>query len=189
MRQGCLPLACYIPIMILDETFVRVTDYIPDVVVDLKYATPDNFIGKPFYHFTEAWLRYGTVKKLSAAQQTLREKGYSLKIWDAFRPVASQFILWEARPDPTFIANPYKGFSNHSRGNCVDVTIIDAQGQDVLMPTEFDAVYRIEDCHDEQALAYKEWLERIMVEAGFRALADEWWHYVDLDVYPVEEKL
>ena len=64
--------------MVVDETFVRVTDYIPDVVVDMKYATSDNFIGKPFYNFEEAWLRYGTVKKLAKAQAKLREKGHGL---------------------------------------------------------------------------------------------------------------
>ena len=174
--------------MILDETFVKVIDYIPDIVVDMKYATSDNFIGKPFYHFTEAWLRYGTVKKLAVVQEKLREKGHGLKIWDAFRPVASQFILWEARPDSNFIANPYKGFSNHSRGNSVDVTIIDANRNDIKMPSEFDAIYYLEDCLDEEALANKEWLETTMVEAGFRALDTEWWHYSDQVRYEVERE-
>lgn len=174
--------------MVVDETFVRVTDYIPDVVVDMKYATSDNFIGKPFYNFKEAWLRYGTVKKLAKVQAKLRGKGHGLKIWDAFRPVASQFILWEARPDNDFVANPYKGCSNHSRGNCVDVTIVDANGQDIKMPSEFDAIYYLEDCHDEEALANKEWLETTMVEAGFRAIDSEWWHFIDQVRYEVERE-
>ena len=92
-----------------DEMFVRIRDYIPDIVVELKYATADNFTGQIIYDFEDAFLRYGTVKKLRAVQDALREQGLSLKIWDAFRPVSAQFRLWEVYPDATFVANPQTG--------------------------------------------------------------------------------
>lgn len=92
-----------------DEDFVRVGDYIPDIVVELKYATADNFTGQVIYDFSDAYLRYGTVKKLMNVQQALREQGLSLKIWDGFRPPAAQFRLWEICPDPTYVADPNNG--------------------------------------------------------------------------------
>lgn len=178
---------------IANSTLVKVTDYIPDIIVDLKYAAEDNFTGHRIYDFTEAYLRYGTVQKLKKVQEALRPLGLSLKIWDAYRPTAAQFTFWEICPDDTYIANPYKGFSSHSRGNAVDVTLVTAEGEDLRMPTEFDDFSRLASRH------YKDWdkeaadnvmlVEWLMIENGFRVYEGEWWHYVDTDVYPVEEKL
>ena len=177
--------------MVVDETFVKVTDYIPDVVVDMKYATSDNFIGKPFYNFKEAWLRYGTVKKLAKVQAKLREKGHGLKIWDAFRPVASQFILWEARPDNDFVANPYNGYSSHSRGNTVDVTLVTLSGEAVEMPSDFDEFAAIADRDysdvSETAAANARLLEMTMEAHGFTGYVNEWWHYSDTVRYEAED--
>lgn len=79
-----------------------VRDYIPSVYVDLKYASKDNFTGTAIYDFTDAYLRYGTVKKLAEVQQELLEQGYSLKIWDAYRLVSAQF----RRSAPTQLTLP-----------------------------------------------------------------------------------
>ena len=84
-----------------DSDIVNALDYIPDLEVELKYATMDNFTGKVIYEFTDVYLRYGTGKKLMAVQQDLREQGYLLKVWDAYRPVSAQKALWEAFPDST----------------------------------------------------------------------------------------
>ena len=175
------------------SALVKVTDYIPDVFVDLKYATEDNFTGHRVYDFSEAYLRYGTVQKLLKAQEELRKSGLSLKIWDAYRPTAAQFTFWELCPDDTYIADPYKGFSSHSRGNAVDVTLVTADGEELLTPTAFD------DFSDRATRHHADWnpeaaknvqlVEELLVQCGFRAYEGEWWHYVDLDVYPVEEKL
>ena len=180
-------------VQISQSALVRVTDYIPDIVVDLKYATADNFTGHKIYDFTEAYLRYGTVQKLKKVQEELRELGLSLKIWDAYRPTAAQFTFWEICPDDTYIANPYKGFSSHSRGNAVDVTLVTAEGEDLRMPTEFDDFSTLASRHyeawDKEAGNNVMLIEWLMAEYGFRVYEGEWWHYVDTQVYPVEEKL
>ena len=93
--------------------FVRVTDYLPEIRVDLRYAGEDNFTGQVIYSFSGAYLRYGTLEKLSAAQETLAEAGYGLLLWDAFRPTAAQFFLWVVCLDPVSVANPQLGFSSH----------------------------------------------------------------------------
>ena len=99
-----------------DEVFVRVLDYIPTASQQLMYAAESNFTGQVIYDFTEAYLRWGTVKKLQLVCEDLAQMDLYLKIWDGFRPVSAQFTLWEVCPDPTYVANPNKGYSSHSRG-------------------------------------------------------------------------
>lgn len=174
-----------------DEDFVAVYDYIPDIVVELKYATEDNFTGQVIYDFEGAYLRYGTVKKLLAVQEELREQKLSLKIWDAFRPTAAQFALWEICPDPVYVANPNKGFSSHSRGNTVDVTLIDENGQEIEMPTGFDVFSALAD-RDYSDCTYDAKLNALLLEqtmerCGFKGYWGEWWHFADTTAYPVEE--
>lgn len=172
-----------------DDTFVRVLDYIPTASQELMYATDRNFTGQVIYDFQDAYLRYGTVKKLQLVSADLEQLGLYLKIWDGFRPVSAQFTLWEVCPDPTYVANPNKGFSSHSRGNTVDVTLVDANGNEVLMPTGFDdfspkANRDYSDCTAEEA-NYAQLLESLMEKHGFTGYFGEWWHYSDTVSYPV----
>lgn len=175
-----------------DADFVRVRDYIPDIRVFLPYATADNFTGQVIYDFEDAWLRYGTVKKLSAAAERLAQEGYALLIWDAFRPAAAQFKLWEVCPDPNFVANPIKGFSSHSRGNTVDITLVLPDGGAVEMPSGFDEFSALanRDYSDvpEPAASHARLLEDVMESCGFHGYSGEWWHFRDEEVYPVEEE-
>ena len=105
------------------DDFVPVAEYLPQVWVDLRYATENNFTGQIIYDFTDVYLRYGTVEKLAQVQAVLEKAGYSLLIWDAFRPAEAQFRLWEVCPDPVYVANPENGFSSHSRGNSDRATL------------------------------------------------------------------
>ena len=88
-----------------DDEYVLVKKYMPDIYVELMYATENNFTGVRIYDFTDAYLRYGTVKKLANVQKELKEQGYRLKIWDAYRPFEAQQKLWEVYPDPNYVAN------------------------------------------------------------------------------------
>ena len=172
-----------------DDTLVKVADYIPGISVELRYATTDNFTGVVIYEDSTAYLRYGTVKKLSAVQDKLWEQGYCIKIWDAYRPVEAQFKLWEVCPDPTFVSNPNNGYSSHSRGNTVDITITDLNGNEITMPSAFDEFGSIADRDygdvSEEAGNNSLMLESVMAECGFKGYSKEWWHYSDTDEYPV----
>ena len=121
-----------------DDEYVLVKKYIPDIYVELRYATENNFTGVKIYDFTEAYLRYGTVKKLAQVQKELKQQGYSLKIWDAYRPFEAQQKLWEVYPDPNYVANPANGMKKHNLGGTVDITMVAADGSVISMPTEFD---------------------------------------------------
>ncbi len=172
------------------STLVRISDYIPGVIQDLRYATENNFTGKTIYSFNDAYLRYGTVKKLQAASQVLAEQGYSLVIWDAFRPVSAQQTLWGICPDPAYVSHPVTGNRNHCRGNAIDITLADAQGNLLEMPSEFDdftskADRDYSDCTPEAA-ANALLLQDIMEEQGFIGYGKEWWHFADSTDYPVE---
>ena len=174
-----------------DDAFVRVLDYLPTASQELRYATQNNFTGQVIYDFEDAYLRWGTVQKLQLVCADLAELGWYIKIWDGFRPVSAQFTLWEVYPDPTYVANPNKGFSSHSRGNTIDLTLVDAHGVELEMPTGFDdfsakADRDYSDC-TEIAANNAEILELLMEKHGFTGYAGEWWHYADTTAYPVEE--
>lgn len=174
-----------------DEDFVRVRDYLPEVLVELPYATEANFTGQRIYDFSDVWLRYGTVKKLSAVLQVLNEDGFGLKIWDGYRPRSAQFKLWEVCPDPTYVSDPNKGSNSHTRGCAVDITLVTADGTQVPMPTDFDDFTALadrdySDCTPETA-QNAQYLEEVMTRFGFKPYRGEWWHFADTDDYPVEE--
>lgn len=173
-----------------DTDFVRVKDYIPGISVDLKYAGQDNFTGQAIYGFQDAYLRYGTVLKLQAVCEELAQQGLYLKIWDSFRPVAAQFQLWEVCPNPTFVSDPNVGFSDHSRGNAVDITLVDSEGKECPMPSGFDdftsrAFRDYTECSPEEADNAR-LLEAIMEKHGFSGYWGEWWHFRDAVEYEVE---
>lgn len=174
------------------ECFVAVSQLIPDVVEDLRYATADNFTGEVIYSFHTAWLRRGTAEKLALAQEKLKALGYRLKVWDAFRPLEAQFKMWEVCPNDDYVADPvHGGCSKHNRGSAVDVTLLTLAGEEVPMPTEFDdftgAARRDAPDTDPEAWANSQLLEQVMVDCGFRPYIGEWWHYNDCDSYPLEQ--
>ena len=170
---------------------VAVVDYIPGIYTELRYASDNNFTHQVIYSFSDAYLRYGTVQKLASAQESLETAGYSLLIWDAFRPISAQFKLWEICPDPAYVANPEKGYSSHSRGSTVDITLVTLDGDPVEMPTDFDDFTAMADRDysdvSEEAAANAGLLEEAMTVAGFKPYSAEWWHYSDTEPYPVEE--
>ena len=175
-----------------DKSMVRVRDYAPDMRVDLKYAGKRNFTGKRIYDFEDAYLRYGTVKKLIKAQKTLKEYGMGLIIWDAYRPHAAQKKLWEVCPNPLYVKDPDKGYSDHTRGSAVDVTLVDSDGTELLMPTGFDNFTKLadrdySDIDNDFARDNVKLLEKTMKAAGFQAYFEEWWHYTDSDSYEIEK--
>lgn len=171
-----------------DDEYVLVNKYIPDIYVELMYATDNNFTGVRIYDFTDAYLRYGTVKKLANVQKELKEQWYSLKIWDAYRPFEAQQKLWEVYPDPNYVANPANGMKKHNLGGTVDITMVAADGTVISMPTEFDdfslkADRDYSDIEDEEAVKNVMILQNAMENNGFTGYQGEWWDYSDTVEY------
>lgn len=175
-----------------EDALVKIRDYIPDALVDLRYATADNFTGQAIYDFTEPYLRYGSVKKLMAVQEDLRALGLNMKIWDGFRPFAAQIKMWEVFPDDTYVADPTIGASNHNRGCAIDLTLVDGDGKELEMPSAFDdfTVQANRDYSDctEVAAQHAQLLEILMEKHGFKGYYGEWWHFNDTVKYGVDKE-
>lgn len=170
-----------------DGQLVRILDYIPDAEVDLRYATTNNFTGTIIYDDPEAYLCYGTVKKLISVQKELKEMGYRILIWDAYRSTEAQSRLWETFPNPTFVANPNNGITSHSQGNTIDISLVYDDGNPVEMPSAFDEFSAIADRDysdvSETAASNSRLLEDVMYKNGFKGYSGEWWDYSDTDRY------
>ena len=98
-----------------DTDLVEVKQVVPDIVVDLKYATTDNFTGQVLYDVPRCFLRRATAERLARVQARLRKLGLGLKIWDGYRPRSVQWKMWKLVPDPRYVADPRRG-SRHNRG-------------------------------------------------------------------------
>lgn len=158
---------------------VEVSAVIPDAVIDIRYATDDNFTGKQLYPVATCKLRRAVATRLAKAAAALREQGRRLLIWDCYRPTSIQKELWKRVPDPRYVANPKKG-SRHSRGAAVDLALVDAAGKPVTLPTAYDdfskAAHRVNALKGEQGAEARR-LETAMKAAGFVPMPTEWWHF------------
>lgn len=162
----------------------------PDIRLDMRYATANNFTGQRVYDSGNCLLRPRTARKLSEVQQELEKSGLGLKVYDCYRPLSVQRKFWALVPDGRYVANPAKG-SRHNRGAAVDLTLVDSAGKELPMPTPFDDF--TEKAHRGYAqlpaeiLKNRTGLEQAMSRHGFIGLPTEWWHFDDSDwqSYPI----
>jgi D-alanyl-D-alanine dipeptidase len=160
---------------------VDATEVIPDLVVDLRYATDDNFLKRRVYpEDARCMLLKDSAQRLKKAADALRAKGYRLKVYDCYRPRAVQYEMWKIMPQPGYVANPKFG-SNHNRGAAVDLTLVTLDGAEVEMPTKFDdftpAAHHGYQGGTEASRKHREILREAMEGAGFKRNRMEWWHY------------
>ncbi|MGF1594735.1 MAG: D-alanyl-D-alanine dipeptidase [Kiloniellaceae bacterium] len=152
-----------------------------DLDIALAYATPDNVTGKQIYARADAQLHPEAAAALKRAVALAAPLGLRLRIFDAFRPCEAQWQLWQAFPDPEFVADPRVG-SNHSRGVAVDLTLVDAaSGAALDMGTPFDDFTALSH-HARSDLPAEVQRNRaillgLMTAAGWDWNRFEWWHY------------
>ena len=175
-----------------DDDLVDVAGVIDDAVIDIRYATADNFTGKQLYPVARCKLRRAVAARLAKAASALRAAERRLVVWDCYRPTSIQDELWKRVPDPRYVADPRVG-SKHGRGAAVDLALADKAGKLVALPTKFDDFSLA--AHRDRALsgdagAEARTLERAMVGAGFKPLATEWWHFdaPDSARYPLSDE-
>lgn len=179
---------------------VDVQTVCPDVVVELKYATADNFLGRNVYGgLTRCYLVPEAALKLADAQKRLTalKPGWRLLIFDGARPRRIQAVMWElvkGTPQQPYVADPATG-SMHNHGAAVDLSIVDDKGRELDMGTPFDyfgdlAQPRWEERFLERGkisaaqVANRRLLRTVMSDAGFLPISIEWWHY---DAFPRDE--
>jgi zinc D-Ala-D-Ala dipeptidase len=157
------------------------------LVLDIRYATENNFTGRRVYPSARCFLRADVARRLAAVQAGLRGQGLGLKLFDCYRPFSVQELFWGIMPDERYVGQPVRKdgviveSSRHNRGAAVDVTLVDAQGRELPMPTAFDDF--TEQAHRNSAAATPEArgnsrrLEQAMRSQGFDPLPTEWWHF------------
>lgn len=174
---------------------IRLLDLDADFIIDLRYATADNFTGVQVYRSTECWVDAHTAQILIQAKNIFKAAGYRVKIWDAYRPIRAQRKFWEILPDDNFVARPpevakIKTFRpSHMNGMCVDVTLTNMDGTDIEMPSPFDTMNERAalSCKRNSAVGRKNasYLKEVMESVGFQAYKGEWWHFYDVTGEPV----
>ena len=150
------------------------------LLIDLAYARADNVTGKPIYARARCYLHPAAAALLDRAAELARPHGLRLKIFDAYRPTEAQWVLWEAFPNPEFVADPRRG-SPQSRGAAVDLTLIDGSGRELEMGTPFDD-FTAASHHGSLAVSVEAQRNRalllgLMTAAGWDFYRNEWWHY------------
>lgn len=122
-----------------NNALVDIQKAVPGVVLDIRYATKNNFMQQAMYPAAKAYARKPVVEQLQKIQATFKKMGYGLKIYDAYRPYAITVAFYQKSFDKNFVANPKSG-SRHNRGCAVDLSIINLKtGKDVPMPTPYDS--------------------------------------------------
>ncbi len=161
---------------------INLRELIPDIVLDLRYATVNNFLSQKLYTTDEALFARSAAVRLKIVQDSLRARGLGLKVYDAYRPRAVQYLMWEIFPNSTYVADPTTG-SSHNRGGAIDCSLIDlATGQELAMPTAFDH-FGPEASHaytnlPPEVIANRALLKDLMERVGgFAPYESEWWHY------------
>jgi D-alanyl-D-alanine dipeptidase len=164
-----------------DKRLVEIRKAIPDIKLDIRYATKNNFMHRKMYAEARAFARAPVVEALKQVQAELKYRGLGLKIYDAYRPYAVTVAFYKMTPDTNFVANPKFG-SKHNRGCAIDLSIINLKtGKEVDMPTPFDsfsskAASNYADLPASQ-IQNRETLKAAMQAHGFTALKTEWWHF------------
>ncbi|CAM5182405.1 D-alanyl-D-alanine dipeptidase OS=Castellaniella defragrans OX=75697 GN=ddpX PE=3 SV=1 [Castellaniella defragrans] len=160
---------------------IELTEAHDGLRVALAYATPANLVGRAVYAPGACCaLRPSAAECLRRAVRAARQSGHAILVFDAYRPAAVQRIFWNLLPDPRYVADPAQG-SNHTRGVAVDLSLLDEEGAPLDMGTGFDAMcdqsHRDREDLPAAVQRNRQMLLGIMLQAGFRSIPTEWWHF------------
>lgn len=164
-----------------EDDFVELKRLEPGIVVELPYATENNFCQAVLYPVERSFLRRKVAEALVAAHRSLSKRGIGIKVWDGYRPHSVQYLMWEKAPLPGYVGDPKLG-SKHNRGAAVDVTLVDlATGKELAMPTPYDEFtprahsnyFKLPpEVRENRAI-----LQAAMQAEGFLTIDSEWWHF------------
>lgn len=166
-----------------DPNFVRIDHHFQSGVrLDIRYATPNNFLGAKLYIFPEAYIRKEIVADLAKAVDALREHGFGIIVYDAYRPWYVTKAMWDVTPEHqhAYVADPATG-SHHNRGTALDLGLFRlSDGRPARMQSAFDDLsekaHSTFRCTPAQQL-HREILHKAMLDANFTNYEKEWWHF------------
>lgn len=163
-----------------DSTLVEVLKVDKSFILDIRYATTNNFMKIKVYPCDKCLLRKCAAEALKKANDLFKKDGFMVKIYDGYRPLSVQWELWNRTSNKNYVANPRKG-SNHNRGCAVDMTLTDLNGKELDMGTPYD-FFGPEAHHTytnlpAKVLKNRQKLKSVMESVGFKHISNEWWHY------------
>jgi D-alanyl-D-alanine dipeptidase len=171
--------------------FVDLAQLDTGILLDIRYATADNFTKAKIYDCPACLLRPEVARAIVKANKSLKKRGLRLKMFDCYRPRPYQQRLWDKAPDPNYVTPPAKG-SMHSRGVAVDLTIVDARGIALDMGTPYD--FFGPEAHTDytnlpqKVLDNRRLLRETLEAVGFKGIRTEWWHFSwQKKVYPLSD--
>lgn len=176
-----LLLLCFSSELNSQNTLVNLRDLSTEFSYEIRYATPNNFIGETLYDCAECLLQPEVAQALLLANQYFCEKGYRIKIYDCYRPLDVQKFMWSKYPRPGYVGNPYGNGSIHNKAAAVDITIETLDGCYVEMGSDYD--YFGKEAHidnynlSKEVLANRKILFDGMRKFGFKTIRTEWWHF------------
>jgi D-alanyl-D-alanine dipeptidase len=165
----------------------------PTIRLDIRYATRNNFVGRPVYKEARAFLQRPAAEALARANRALRKKGYGLVVHDGYRPWQITKLFWDITPEDKkeFVADPSQG-SRHNRGCAVDLSIFNLKtGKIAEMPSGYDEMTERSHINyqggTEEQRRLRDMLREAMEAEGFQVYDPEWWHYdyEDWKEYPI----
>lgn len=163
--------------------FVDVRSAVPDAILDLRYATPNNFVGTPLYPPGARCLVHESLAPgLATAADALRRQGRTLVFWDCYRPHDVQVRMFEAVPNPNWVARPGPFARSHETGRSVDATLAGPEGRLVDMGTDFDDFSPAASAFATDRISAKAAVDRTVLRdamgvGGLAPYAGEWWHF------------
>lgn len=161
---------------------IDVRTVVPDAIIDLRYTTANNFVGVPLYPADARCLVHESMGPgLATAAAALRPKGLTLVFWDCYRPHDVQVQMFEAVPNPAWVARPTDFARSHEAGRSVDVTMA-AGGALVDMGTDFDNFTSLAESYATSGVnsaqqANRAVLRNAMAKGGIAPYTGEWWHF------------
>ncbi|EDM44537.1 D-alanyl-D-alanine dipeptidase [unidentified eubacterium SCB49] len=172
----------FLPINSLDSSkLVDMIFYGDEFDYEIRYATPNNFIGETLYDCPKCLLQPEVARAVWEANQYFCEFGYKIKFYDCYRPLDVQKYMWSKVPRPTYVANPYGKGSIHNRAAAVDITLVTLEGCFVDMGSDYDFFGRSSHIDNfnfsAEILANRKLLREGMQKHGFKTVRTEWWHY------------
>jgi D-alanyl-D-alanine dipeptidase len=174
-------------------TLVDATAIVPRLKLDIRYATADNFTHQRLYAHARCLLHDAVARRLADVQHELRARRLGLVVYDCYRPLSVQRLMWRLVPDERYVSDPAKG-SRHNRGAAVDLGLVDQRGRALPMPSGYDEF--TERAHRDFAggsdaeRANRALLDEVMSRHGFVGLPTEWWHYdaAEWQSYPIADE-
>lgn len=176
-----------------EPDLVEIVTLDPTVKLDVRYATPNNLVGRPVYSEARVFLQRPAAEALVRVHRALAEKGYGLVLFDGYRPWAVTKLFWDLTPEgkKDFVANPAKG-SRHNRGSAIDLSLFDRKtGATVEMPSAYDEMseraFPTYAGGEKTARERRDLLRQAMEAESFFVYPFEWWHfdYKDWRDYPL----